>query len=54
MTPLFGLQQASGVLTVAPPLQVLIEAGAELDAPDLQGNTPIHYASSWGHIVVRL
>lgn len=43
-----------GVLTVAPPLQVLIEAGAELDAPDLQGNTPIHYASSWGHIVVRL
>ncbi|KAM0752446.1 ankyrin [Meredithblackwellia eburnea MCA 4105] len=33
--------------------RILIEAGADLDAPDLQGNTPIHYASSWGHLPVR-
>jgi ankyrin repeat protein len=27
--------------------------GADLDAPDLQGNTPLHCASAWGKIPVR-
>ncbi|POY73286.1 hypothetical protein BMF94_3620 [Rhodotorula taiwanensis] len=30
--------------------QLLVEVGADLDAPDLEGNTPLHYASAWGKI----
>lgn len=35
--------------------QILIDfAGADIiDAPDLYGNTPLHYASSWGKLPVR-
>lgn len=32
--------------------QLLVEVGADLDAPDLEGNTPLHYASAWGKISV--
>lgn len=35
--------------------QLLIESGADIDAPDLLGNTPLHYASAWGKTsVVKL
>lgn len=35
--------------------QLLIDFGADVDAPDLEGNSPLHYASSWGNLtVVRL
>ncbi|KAK4048870.1 Target of rapamycin complex 2 subunit avo2 [Microbotryomycetes sp. JL221] len=32
--------------------QLLIDSGADIDAPDLQGNTPLHYATSWGTLPV--
>ncbi|GAA5860995.1 hypothetical protein JCM3774_003221 [Rhodotorula dairenensis] len=35
--------------------QMLLDAGADIDAPDLEGNTPLHYASAWGKVpVLRL
>lgn len=33
--------------------QMLIDYGSDCDAPDLQGNSPLHYASSWGRVNVR-
>ncbi|GJN90294.1 hypothetical protein Rhopal_003302-T1 [Rhodotorula paludigena] len=32
--------------------QILIDYGSDCDAPDLQGNSPLHYASSWGRVNV--
>ncbi|TKA55935.1 hypothetical protein B0A53_01634 [Rhodotorula sp. CCFEE 5036] len=35
--------------------QIFLDAGADIDAPDLDGNTPLHYASAWGKVpVLRL
>lgn len=32
---------------------MLVEYGADVNAPDLQGNTPLHYATSYGKLQVR-
>ncbi|KAG8718514.1 hypothetical protein FRC08_005113 [Ceratobasidium sp. 394] len=29
---------------------MLLDLGADFDLPDQQGNTPLHYASAWGHV----
>ncbi|GAA5967443.1 hypothetical protein JCM3765_001876 [Sporobolomyces pararoseus] len=35
--------------------QILVENGADVNAPDLHGNAPLHYALSWGKLsVVKL
>ncbi|GAA5858626.1 hypothetical protein JCM1840_006488 [Sporobolomyces johnsonii] len=35
--------------------QILLDHGADLNAPDLNGNSPLHYALSWGKLpVVKL
>ncbi|GAA5981603.1 hypothetical protein JCM5350_008045 [Sporobolomyces pararoseus] len=35
--------------------QILVENGADINAPDLHGNAPLHYALSWGKLsVVKL
>jgi ankyrin repeat protein len=35
--------------------QILIENGADINAPDLHGNSPLHYALSYGKLpVVKL
>lgn len=33
-------------------IMLLCDFGADVDATDLQGNTPLHYASAWGHVEV--
>lgn len=38
------------VADAACPLQLLIEYGTDINAPDLQGNSPLHYAASWGKL----
>ncbi|KAI5476735.1 hypothetical protein MNV49_007325 [Pseudohyphozyma bogoriensis] len=51
-TPLAQLAAMKGQADCA---QLLIDAGADIDAPDLQGNTPLHYATAWGKLpVVKL
>lgn len=35
-------------------VRMLCDLGADIDLPDLQGNSPLHYASAWGHIPVVL
>jgi hypothetical protein len=30
-----------------------MDLGADIDLPDVFGNTPLHYAAAWGHLPVR-
>ncbi|GAA5991161.1 hypothetical protein JCM10908_006566 [Rhodotorula pacifica] len=46
MSPLH-VAAKEGHLEVA---QIFLDAGADIDAPDLEGNTPLHYASAWGKV----
>ncbi|GAA5957213.1 hypothetical protein JCM21900_004690 [Sporobolomyces salmonicolor] len=51
MTPLHTVAM-QGQLEAA---QILLDHGADLNAPDLNGNSPLHYALSWGKLpVVKL
>lgn len=49
MTPLH-VAAMKGELDAA---HLLIDAGSDVDAPDLEGNSPLHFAASWGHVSVR-
>ncbi|BGP25881.1 ankyrin repeat protein [Rhodotorula toruloides] len=45
MTPL----HAAALKGQAEAAQMLLDYGADINAPDLNGNTPLHYACAWGH-----
>ena len=49
MTPLHTAAM-KGELEAA---QLLVDAGSDVNAPDLEGNSPLHLASSWGRVPVR-
>ncbi|BGP01436.1 Target of rapamycin complex 2 subunit avo2 [Rhodotorula toruloides] len=48
MTPLHAAALKGQVETA----QMLLDYGADINAPDLNGNTPLHYACAWGHLPV--